>query len=158
MRASSASASSAGAPCSTADATSAARRAGVAAVERRTAGVQQLVALALPLGDRAAGPLDVGAGPGVAAIDEQHARPDVDRELVLLGEIMVEPGEQELLDAGVAIALRHVGPVGRTVGTERIGHVRIGNGGSFRNYSLAMAIIESIPNVSEGRRPEVIER
>ncbi len=35
--------------------------------------------------------------------------------------------------------------------------MRIGNGGSFRNYSLAMAIIESIPNVSEGRRPEVIE-
>lgn len=26
------------------------------------------------------------------------------------------------------------------------------------NYSLAMAIIESIPNVSEGRRPEVVER
>src|SRR5688572_6901833 len=26
------------------------------------------------------------------------------------------------------------------------------------NYSLAMAIIESIPNVSEGRRPEVVAR
>src|SRR5215204_4852024 len=32
------------------------------------------------------------------------------------------------------------------------------SGESFRNYSLAMAIIESIPNVSEGRRAGVIER
>ena len=32
------------------------------------------------------------------------------------------------------------------------------SGESFRNYSLAMAIIESIPNVSEGRRTDVIEK
>lgn len=32
------------------------------------------------------------------------------------------------------------------------------SGESFRNYSLAMAIIESIPNVSEGRRSDVITK
>jgi glutamate formiminotransferase len=34
----------------------------------------------------------------------------------------------------------------------------VGAAKSFRNYSLAMAIIESIPNVSEGRQKEVIDK
>ena len=40
----------------------------------------------------------------MAAIEEQHARPDVDRELVLAGEVVIEPGEQQLFDSRVAIA------------------------------------------------------
>ncbi len=128
-----------------------ARAFGVAPVERGTAGVQQFIALALPLGDRAAGPLDVGAGTGMAAVDEEHARPDVDREFVLFGKIMIEPREQELFDARVSVPFRHVCRKGQTVRTERVGHVSV-------NYSLAMAIIESIPNVSEGRRPEIVAR
>ena len=44
--------------------------------------VEQLLALALALGDRAARPLHVGARARVAVIEEQHARPHADRELV----------------------------------------------------------------------------
>ena len=50
--------------------------------------------LALLLGDRAPRPLDVRARPGMAAIEEQRARPDVDRVVVLTGEIMIEPRQQ----------------------------------------------------------------
>ncbi len=38
--------------------------------------------LALPLGLRAPCALDVGAGPIVMAIEEEHARPQIDRVLV----------------------------------------------------------------------------
>ena len=134
-------------------------RAGVTAVERLDAGMKQLVTLALTFGDRTARPFDVGARPGMAAIDEQHPRPDVDRELVLFGEIVIEPGDEELFDTRVAIAIWHVRLGGVSIGTERVCHVRVaGVGNSGGNYSLAMPIIESIPNVSEGRRPEVVDR
>ena len=93
------------APRSTADVSSCPRGVRLAALEGRGAGLDQLLPLALALGDRAARALDVGAGAGVAAVEEQDARPDVDRELVLAGEIVVEPGEEELFDARVTIAL-----------------------------------------------------
>ena len=71
--------------------------------------MQQLFGLALPLGQRAARALDVGAGAAVAAVEEDDARPDVDRLLVVAGEVVVEAGEQELLDVGVAVRIRRVG-------------------------------------------------
>src|SRR5438445_743873 len=58
-----------------------------AAVKGRDAGVQELFGVTLALGDGAARPLDVGASAGMAAIEEQRARPDVDRLLVLRGEV-----------------------------------------------------------------------
>ena len=80
-----------------------ARFVAVAALERRDAVLQQLFGLALPLGQRAARALDVGARARVAAIEKQRARPDVDRVLVAGGEVVVEADEQQLLDLRVAI-------------------------------------------------------
>ena len=82
---------------------------GVAAGERRGAGLQQLFPFALPLGDRAARALDVGAGPRVAAIEEEDARPHADCQLVLSAEIMVEAGEQQLLDSRVGALMSRSG-------------------------------------------------
>ena len=82
------------------------RLAAVAALERRDAALQQLLGLPLPLGQRAARPLDVRAGARVAAIEKQRARPDVDRVLVVRGEVVIEAGEQQLLDLRVAIRVR----------------------------------------------------
>lgn len=131
--------------------------AGVAAIECEEPAVQQLVTMALALGDGAAGPLDVRPGSSMAAVDEQHAGPDVDRLVVLIGEVVRQAGEQELFDAGIAVTIRDVSPSGRTVGSKRICHLdeRVADAG--RIIVLRMAIIESIPNVSEGRRPEVVE-
>ena len=60
-----------------------ARFVAVAATERGDAVLQQLFGFALPLGQRAAGALDVGARARVAAIEKQRARPDVDGLLVV---------------------------------------------------------------------------
>ena len=59
------------------------RDAGVAALERRGAGVQQLIALALTFGDGAAGAIDVRLGARMAAIEKEDPCPDADGELVL---------------------------------------------------------------------------
>src|SRR5207249_4259685 len=77
-----------------------------AAAERLDAVLQQFFGFALSLGQGAAGALDVGAGAGMAAIEEEDARPDVDRVVVLRGEVMIEAGEQQLLDLGVTIRAR----------------------------------------------------
>ena len=63
----------------------------LAAVKRRGAAMQQLFALPLPLGQRAPRAIDVGAGPRMAAVEKEDARPDVDRVLVTAGEVVVEP-------------------------------------------------------------------
>jgi hypothetical protein len=94
----------------------------VAAIECRGSGVQQLFTLALPLRYRTTRTLDVGLCAGVSAIQEQYARPDADRQFVLSAEVMIESGEKQSLDAGVAVALRHLSRFGRVVGTERVGH------------------------------------
>ena len=78
----------------------------VAAAERGDAVLQQLFGLALPLGQRAARALDVGARARVAAVEEQRARPDVDGVLVVGGEVVIEADEQQLLDLRVAIRCR----------------------------------------------------
>ena len=61
--------------------------------------------LALQLGLRAARALDIGARAIVVAIEKQHARPEVDGLFVLTGEVLVEPGEEQLLDAGVTLGV-----------------------------------------------------
>ena len=52
--------------------------------------------------------LTSGASAGVAAVEKERAAPDVDRELVARGEIVVEADEQQLLDLRVAIRRRVV--------------------------------------------------
>jgi len=60
----------------------------------------------------------------MATVDEQRARPDVNRELVLTGEVMVEAAQQQLLDAGLAITLRF--ERGRQgMGEDRVGRHKI---------------------------------
>ena len=76
-----------------------------AALKRGDAAVQELLGLALALGERAAGPLDVGARTRMVAIQEERARPDVDGVLVAGGEIVVQTDQQQLLDLRVAIDL-----------------------------------------------------
>ena len=96
--------------------------ASVAAAERRGAVVQQFLGLPLPLGQRAARPLDVRARAGMAAIEKQRARPDVDGVLVLRGEVVIETGEEQLFDFGVAIRVRRGARAsGCRVGAKRIG-------------------------------------
>ncbi len=86
------------------------------------AAVDQLFGFALPLGQGLPRTLDVGACPIVGAVEEHDARPDVDRLLVLGCEVVVEPGEQEVLDPRLAIG--QGGIVARTgvVGAQGIGH------------------------------------
>jgi hypothetical protein len=74
--------------------------------------MQEFVTFPLALGDRRPRTLDVGAGAGVRAIEEEDARPDADRELVLSVEVVIETGEEELLDSRV----------GAVVIAKRIGH------------------------------------
>lgn len=78
----------------------------VALLKSRRARVNQFVAFALPLGDRASRPLDVGPCSRVTTIDEQRAGPDVDRKLVLSGEVVIEAAQQQLFEASFAIVLR----------------------------------------------------
>ena len=59
----------------------------------------------------------------MTAVEEERAGPDVDRELVAGGEIVIEADEQELLDFCVAIrSRRDIRVSARSVGTKRIGH------------------------------------
>ena len=92
----------------------------VAALERRDAALQQLLGLPLALGQGAARPLDVGTGTRVTAIEKQHACPDADRVIVLCGEVMIEAGEQQLLDFRVAIRFRRGSESAGAFGTKRI--------------------------------------
>lgn len=68
--------------------------------------MNQFLAFALALRNRASRTLDVGARPSVTAVDEQCARPNIDRQLVLAGEIVIEPAQQQLFETCFSILLR----------------------------------------------------
>jgi hypothetical protein len=72
------------------------------ALEGGDAVVEQFLGFAQPFGERRSGALDIGARPRVAAIQEQCARPDVDRLFVLGREVVIEADQQQLLDLRVA--------------------------------------------------------
>ena len=88
--------------------------------------LHQRLHLALPLGHEPARAVDIGLGPAVAAIEEGDAGPDVDGLLVAPGEVLIEAGEEQLLDPAFAIdALRVVRKVARRGGrhmARSIGH------------------------------------
>ena len=67
--------------------------------------MQQLVALALLLGQRVARALDIGTRAPVAAFEKRDPRPDVDRLFVVTAEILIETRQQEFLDARGTIGL-----------------------------------------------------
>ena len=93
----------------------------VAAIERIEALVDQGFGLALPLGLRAPRALDVGASAIVMAIEEQDARPEIDGGVELAGEVVIEPRDEQVLDAHVLS-----GGAGRLSrgrdGRQRLGH------------------------------------
>jgi hypothetical protein len=91
----------------------------VAGAKRVDGLIQRGLGFALPLGLRPARTFDVGPRAIVLAIEEQHARPEIDRVFVAVGEVFVEPGEQQLLDPRVAFdAAQRL--CGTRVGTQRI--------------------------------------
>jgi hypothetical protein len=79
-------------------------------VERGHALLNQLLGLALVLGERAARPLDVGTRAGVATVEEEHARPHADRAIVFAGKIVIQTREQQFFYLG-----RSVGPIAAQV-------------------------------------------
>jgi len=74
----------------------------VASANRGRAVVQQGFGFTLPLGLRAAGTFDVGASACVTAVEEERAGPDVDRLVVVASKVVIESGEQQLLDLRLA--------------------------------------------------------
>ena len=136
--------------------------------------MQDLLGLALALGKSIAGALDIRTCPCLAPIQEQHARPDVDRLFVVAGEVVIEALEEKLLDASVAVGtgegvrcagrravkrLRHrVVTVGTWGTTDAIIGQRFGSVNDTRLcYKTPMPIIECVPNISEGRRTDVVD-
>ena len=82
--------------------------------------VQELLGLALPFAERAARPLDIGARTRVATVEKEDACPEVNRLLVAPREVLIEPGEQELLHARIVRPIRRDRT--RLGNLERIGH------------------------------------
>jgi hypothetical protein len=58
----------------------------------------------------------------MAPIEEEHARPYADGQLVLSGKILIETGEEEVFHARVALALGHFSRFGSVVSPQRVGH------------------------------------
>ena len=90
----------------------------IASLKRLNPLMKDRLRLPLQLGLRAARAIDIRTRAIVVPIEEQHARPEVDRLFVLTEEVLVEPGKEQLLDAritlGCAQRIRSV-----RVGTER---------------------------------------
>jgi hypothetical protein len=101
------------------------RRSGVTTIECRGPGVQELVAFALPFRDRAPRAIDVCLRPRMPAVEEEHAGPDADGQLVLSCEVVVEAGEKQAFDARVSLAFRQLSRFGEVVGTKRVRHRKI---------------------------------
>jgi hypothetical protein len=81
------------------------RRLRFAALERRRAGLDELVAFALPFGNRSTSTFYIRAGACMAPIEKERAGPNVDGEFVLSAEVVIQAREQQFLDACVAVAL-----------------------------------------------------
>src|SRR6478735_10973389 len=68
--------------------------------------MEQFLALALALGLRTTGTFDVRTRAAVAAFEERDARPDTDGFFVASGEIAIESGEEQFLDARLSLGIR----------------------------------------------------
>ena len=111
----------------------------VSAIERLQPFVDQRLGLALPLGLRAARALDVGASAIVMAVEEQDPRPEIDRRVELAGEVVIEAGDQQLLDARVAPG-----------GAWRLGRGRDDDSGSAMTLSAAQYSTYRVRQVHHG--------
>jgi hypothetical protein len=96
----------------------------VSAVEGVEALMHERLVLALAFGLCASSAFDVRACAIVVPIEEQHAGPEVDGGFEPTGEVLIEPGDEELLDTRIFPGT--TGPFGRTrSGGERIGHGQV---------------------------------
>ena len=141
-------------------------RRGLALLEELVTGVQHLLRAALPLGYGGARAIDIGAGTRVRSIEEEDARPEMDGFFVPAVEVFVEAVDQERFD--LCVTLGDVG-VGHRFEASWIGHQevpRIISAGRDQykrdlrqrcGRTLPMALIECIPNISEGRRNDVLD-
>jgi hypothetical protein len=77
--------------------------------------------LPLSFGLGAACPIDVRARAIVVAIEEQDTRPEVDGGFELAGEVVIQPGDEQVLDSRVLAGGAWRGGLGRR-GRLRIGH------------------------------------
>ena len=84
--------------------------------------MQQFFGLALPFGLGAPRALDVGARPRVPSIEKEDAGPDMNGSVVIAAEIVVEPVQEQPLDAGVALRPCKSVSGRRYDGLERIRH------------------------------------
>lgn len=73
----------------------------LATIERFEALVHERLRDSLLLGLSASGPIDIGARSIVGAIEKEHARPQVDGGIELTREIVIEPGDEQMLDAAL---------------------------------------------------------
>ena len=114
------------------------RRFHFSTLERRHAVVKQFLGFALLFGHAASGAIDIRASARVIAIEEERPRPDVDSLCVISGEILIEAGNEQALDFGVAlgVAVDRWRALGYWVRAERIGHAR------GQNYAAESAVIQ----------------
>jgi hypothetical protein len=83
--------------------------------------MDQRFGLALLLGLRAPGALDVGPGSVMMPVEEQDARPQIDGRFEVAGEVLIEAGDEQVLDARV------LGGRTRTARVRRLRRLRIGH-------------------------------
>src|SRR5438046_2031022 len=97
----------------------------VACLVRVQAAVQQFLRFPLPFGDRRSRAVDVCASPIVIALEEDHARPDVDCLFVFGCEVMIKTGDEQLFDARRALGVVRSRRLGR-IGALWLRHQSIG--------------------------------
>ena len=110
----------------------------VAASQGIGTSLQELFRFALPLRERAAGALDVGARLPVGPVEKEDAGPDVDRQIVPAREVVVEAGQQQLFDSGSRSRSERYevgGPIGRSASVMRI----VGSRSTIPRYSAGPA-------------------
>jgi glutamate formiminotransferase / 5-formyltetrahydrofolate cyclo-ligase len=144
----------------------------IAPMESGDALLHQLLRFALPFGKRTVSPLDVRPRARIAPIEKERAAPDVNRVVVVARKIVLETGYEQLFDLRVPIDLRRARIVVISAARLCPGHesgrdynIEIDQQSASDNqYSTVsaqqseMALIECIPNVSEGRRGDVVAR
>ena len=95
----------------------------VTRVIRRNPSMQEFLALALPLRQCTSGAIDIRASPAMLAFEEGDTRPYIDGLFVMTSEVLIEPGEQQLLDARLTIDRISLARRSRVGGrAQRFGH------------------------------------
>src|ERR1043166_8274093 len=95
---------------------------GLAALEQILTGLEHLVGMSLTLGKRRPCPIDIRAGTGMRSIEEQNARPDVDRVFVSAFEVPVESVDEQRFSLAVPVVHALVVSDRRQIRASRVWH------------------------------------